>query len=89
MINTIETRLKLDLTQELDINSCVSLWSEFYRKTWVMFNNLHLEENVIWHNLMNTNLFTSHQVDSLINKVKSEHNKIKALTKSQFKTAPS
>ncbi|NCQ50392.1 hypothetical protein GW796_00540, partial [archaeon] len=47
MINTIETRLKLDLTQELDINSCVSLWSEFYRKTWVMFNNLHLEENVI------------------------------------------
>jgi len=54
-----------------------------------MFNNLHLEENVIWHNLMNTNLFTSHQVDSLINKVKSEHNKIKALTKSQFKTAPS
>ena len=85
MINTIETRLKLDLTQELDINSCVSLWSEFYRKTWVMFNNLHLEENVIWHNLMNTNLFTSHQVDSLINKVKSEHNKIKALTKSQLK----
>ena len=85
MINTIETRLKLDLTQELDINSCVSLWSEFYRKTWVMFNNLHLEENVIWHNLMNTNLFTSHQVIYLINKVKSEHNKIKALTKSQLK----
>jgi len=85
MVNTIETRLKLDLTQELDINSCVSLWSEFYRKTWVMFNNLHLEENVIWHNLMNTNLFTSHQVIYLINKVKSEHNKIKALTKSQLK----
>ena len=85
MVNAIETRLKLDLTQELDINSCVSLWSEFYRKTWVMFNNLHLEENVIWHNLMNTNLFTSHQVIYLINKVKSEHNKIKALTKSQLK----
>jgi len=86
MVNTIETRLKLDLTQELDINSCVSLWSEFYRKTWVMFNNLHLEENVIWHNLMNTNLFTSHQVDSIINKVKSEHAKFKALTKSQLNT---
>ena len=76
MVNTIETRLKLDLTQELDINSCVSLWSEFYRKIWVMFNNLHLEENVIWHKLMNTNLFNSHQVISIINKVKSDGNKL-------------
>ncbi|NCQ52100.1 hypothetical protein GW796_09460 [archaeon] len=50
-----------------------------------MFNNIHLEENVIWHNLMNTNLFTSHQVISIINKVKSEHAKIRELTKTQLK----
>ena len=85
MITTIETRLKLDLTQESTINSCVRLWSEYYRKTWAMLNNKHLEEKVIWHNLMDSKLFTSNQVDSLINKVKTEHSKIKELTKFQLK----
>ena len=85
MITTIETRLKLDKQQELTIDSCVNLWSEYYRKTWVMFNNKHLEENVIWHKLMDSNLFTSNQVDSLLNKVKTEHSKIKELTKTQLK----
>ena len=34
MIHTIETRLKLNETQELLVNSCVVLWSTYYRKTW-------------------------------------------------------
>ena len=34
MIHTIETRLKLNETQELMIDSCVVLWSTYYRKTW-------------------------------------------------------
>ena len=34
MIHTIETRLKLNTTQELIIDSCVVLWSTYYRKTW-------------------------------------------------------
>lgn len=82
MIKTIETRLKLGITQESIIDSCVVLWSEYYRKTWVMFNNKHLEEKVIWHNLTASKLFTSNQVNSLINKVKADHSNIKELTKS-------
>ena len=31
MIHTIETRLKLNTTQELLVNSCVVLWSTYYR----------------------------------------------------------
>ena len=34
MIHTIETRLKLNETQELLVDSCVVLWSSYYRKTW-------------------------------------------------------
>ena len=34
MIHTIETRLKLNETQELLVDSCVVLWSRYYRKTW-------------------------------------------------------
>ena len=34
MIHTIETRLKLNATQELLVDSCVVLWSTYYRKTW-------------------------------------------------------
>ena len=86
MINTIETRLQLDLTQENIINSCVLTWSEFYRKTWVMFNNKQLNETTIYHNLKNSNYFTSNQINSLINKVKTEHSKIKELTKTQLKS---
>ena len=85
MINTIETRLKLDITQESIIDSCVNLWSEYYRKTWVLLNSQHLSDYDIWHTLMEYKIFTSHQVDSLINKVKTEHSKIKELTKTQLK----
>jgi hypothetical protein len=85
MISTIETRLKLDDKQELTVNSCLVLWSEYYRKTWVMFNNKHLSESDIYHQLINSNLFTSNQVSSLINKVKTEHGKFKELTKTQLK----
>ena len=66
MISTIETRLKLDDKQELIINSCLSLWSIYYRKTWVMFNNKYLSESDIYHQLINSNLFTSNQVNSLM-----------------------
>ncbi len=85
MITTIETRLKLDKEQESIIDSCSLLWSQYYRKTWVMLNNKQMLEKDIWHNLMNTKLFTSNQVDSLLNKVKTEHSKFKELTKTQLK----
>ena len=85
MIHTIETRLKLNTTQELLIDSCVVLWSTYYRKTWKLWNNQQLKENEIYHQLMGLNLFTSRQISSLINKVKTEHAKIKELSKSQLK----
>ena len=85
MIHTIETRLKLNETQELIIDSCVVLWSTYYRKTWKLWNNQQLKENEIYHQLMGLNLFTSAQVNSLINKVKTEHAKIKELSKTQLK----
>ena len=85
MIHTIETRLKLNTTQELLVNSCVVLWSSYYRKTWKLWNNQQLKENDIYHQLMDLNLFTSRQVGSLINKVKTEHAKIRELSKSQLK----
>ena len=85
MIHTIETRLKLNETQELLVDSCVVLWSTYYRKTWKLWNNQQLKENEIYHQLMDLNLFTSRQVGSLINKVKTEHAKIKELSKSQLK----
>ncbi len=85
MIHTIETRLKLNTTQELLVDSCVVLWSTYYRKTWKLWNNQQLKENEIYHKLMGLNLFTSAQVNSLINKVKTEHAKIKELSKTQLK----
>ena len=85
MIHTIETRLKLNTTQELLVNSCVVLWSSYYRKTWKLWNNQQLKENEIYQQLMGLNLFTSRQIGSLINKVKTEHAKIKELSKSQLK----
>ena len=85
MIHTIETRLNLNTTQELLVDSCVVLWSTYYRKTWKLWNNQQLKETEIYHKLMNLNLFTSRQVGSLINKVKTEHAKIKELSKSQLK----
>ena len=85
MIHTIETRLKLNTTQELIIDSCVVLWSTYYRKTWKLWNNQQLKETEIYHQLMGLNLFTSRQISSLINKVKTEHDKIKELSKSQLK----
>ena len=85
MINTVETRLKLNETQELITDSCVVLWSRYYRKTWKLWNNQQLKENEIYQQLMGLNLFTSRQVGSLMNKVKTEHAKIKELSKSQLK----
>ena len=84
-MHTIETRLKLNATQELLINSCVVLWSTYYHKTWKLWNNQQLKENEIYHQLMGLNLFTSRQISSLINKVKTEHAKIKELSKTQLK----
>ena len=85
MIHTIETRLNLNTTQELLVDSCVVLWSIYYRKTWKLWNNQQLKETEIYHQLMGLNLFTSRQISSLINKVKTEHDKIKELSKSQLK----
>ena len=85
MIHTIETRLNLNTTQELLVDSCVVLWSRYYRKTWKLWNNQQLKENEIYQQLMGLNLFNSRQIGSLINKVKTEHAKIKELSKSQLK----
>ncbi len=68
MIHTIETRLKLNTTQEFLVDSCVILWSTYYRKTLELWNNQQLSETSIYHQLMGLNLFTSAQVNSLINK---------------------
>ena len=65
MIHTIETRLKLNTTQELLVDSCVVLWSSYYRKTWKLWNNQQLKENEIYHQLMGLNLFTSRQIPNL------------------------
>ena len=88
MINTIETRLKLDLAQELDINSCINLWSTFYRKTWKLWNNKKLSKSEIHHELIKLNLLTSYQIKSLTNKIKIEHSRIKELSKTQNKKNP-
>ena len=85
MIHTIETRLNINTTQEDILDSCVVLWSTYYRKTWKLWNNQQLTETAIYHQLMGLNLFTSAQVSSLINKVKTEHVKIKELSKTQLK----
>ena len=34
MIHTIEIRLKLNETQKALVDSCVIIWSTYYRKTW-------------------------------------------------------
>ncbi|MGYP003422377697 len=85
MIHTIETRLKINTTQEDILDSCVVLWSTYYRKTWKLWNNQQLTEAAIYHHLMGLDLFTSRQVGSLINKVKTEHAKTKELSKTQLK----
>ena len=85
MIHTIETRLNINTTQEDILDSCVVLWSTYYRKTWKLWNNQQLTEVAIYHHLMGLDLFTAAQVSSLINKVKTEHAKIKELSKTQLK----
>lgn len=85
MLNTIETRLVLDKIQESEIDSCIVLWSTYYRKIWKLFNNQHLSETQIYHKIKSLNILTSEQIGSLINKVKTEHSKVKELTKSQLK----
>ena len=85
MIHTIETRLNLNTTQENILDSCVVLWSTYYRKTWKLWNNQQLTEAAIYHHLMGLDLFTAAQVSSLINRVKTEHAKIKELSKTQLK----
>ncbi len=85
MINTIETRLLLNKTQESEIDSCVVLWSKIYRQVWKLYNNQKLSETDIYHKIKSLNLLTSEQIGSIINKVKTEHSKIKELTKSQLK----
>ena len=69
MIHTIETRLKLNETQELLVDSCVVLWSRYYRKTCKLWNNQQLKENEIYQQLMGLNLFTSRQIGSLLGTV--------------------
>ena len=81
MIHTIETRLKLNETQELTSNSCVVLWSSYYRKTWKLWNNQQLKETEIYHQLMGLNLFTSRQISSLIFNLYGRKIKIKYNTR--------
>ena len=85
MISTIETRLKLNDLQESEIDLCILLWSQFYRKIWKLWNHQKLSETEIYHQIKGLNLLTSEQIGSLIYKVKAKHNKIKDLTKVQYK----
>lgn len=83
MISTIETRLKLDTIQESIFDSCIALWAS-YRKAWKLLNK-KLTESEIYRHLINLNLLTSTQIKSIINKVTTEHAKIRELTKTQLK----
>lgn len=87
MINTIETRLNLDNQSELTslIDSSIITWSQYFHKTWALLNRLQKNEQDIYHILIKTNDLTSYQIKSLINKVQTEHAKIKELTKTQLK----
>ena len=87
MINTIESRLNLDNQSELTslIDSSIITWSQYFHKTWALLNRLQKSEQDIYHILSKTNDLTSYQIKSLINKVQTEHAKIKELTKTQLK----
>lgn len=81
---TIETRLRLNDHQESLLDSCVQTWAQAYRQTWSYFNRQQLSEKEIYQKLSQMTNFTSHQIGSLINKVKAEHKKIKAMTQTQL-----
>ena len=85
MITTIETRLWLDESQTSLLDACMQTWSQAYRQTWSYYNRQQLSEKDIYQKLSQTTNFTSHQIGSLIHKVKAEHMKLKGLTKQQLK----
>ena len=84
MFTTIETRLKLDTIQENHINNMIIDWAKYYHQAWSLYNRQQQSEKQIYDVLIQ-NKITSHQIKSIINKVKIEHSKIKALTISQAK----
>ena len=59
-------------------------WTKYYHQSWSLFNRQKKSEKEIYNYLIKQQL-TSNQVLSIINKVKTEHSKIKALTISQAK----
>ena len=85
MITTIEPRLWIDKSQTSLLDACVQTWSQAYRQTWSYYNRQQLSEKEIYQKLSQTTNFTSHQIASLLNKVKLEHSKFKGLTKQQLK----
>ena len=84
MFTTIETRLKLDINQENHINNMMIDWIKYYHQAWSLYNRQQQSETEIYNHLIKQQL-TSNQVLSIVNKVKTEHSKIKALTISQAK----
>ena len=59
-------------------------WIKYYHQSWALFNRQKKSEKEIYNYLIKQQL-TSNQVLSIVNKVKTEHSKIKALTISQAK----
>ena len=64
MIHTIETRLKLNTTQEFLVDSCVILWSTYYRKTWN--RNSWYKNYMNYINTKTMNEGVNHKVDEAL-----------------------
>ena len=85
MITTIETKLLLSLEDKRLINDSIIQWNQAFHIAWNLFNQKQLVEAEVYQKLKELNCLTSHQINSIINKVKTEHSKLKELTKTQLK----
>ena len=85
MITTIETKLLLNIEDKKLMSNSIIQWNKSFHIAWNLFNQKQLVETEVYQKLKELNCFTSHQINSIINKVKTEHSKIKELTKTQLK----
>ena len=85
MITTIETKLTLTVEDKKLINDSIIQWNKSFHMAWNLFNQKQLVETEVYQKLKELNCLTSLQIKSIINKVKTEHIKIKELTKTQLK----
>ena len=83
-MTTIETRLKLTAKEQAEIDQCVVDWSQGYRMAWSRLNTKKEAEIDVKHHLNTTNRWTAYQVGSMIQMVRGETRKTRALTKTQL-----